>query len=190
LLSNGNLAIYAENRFGRGSVVLTLDPYDDYKCIKSLSFLEKFDCFINLSNIIFIASGYMIYVYNIDEDYKKIKTLCEHYRDVYSLVCIEKENLLISGSDDKTIKVWNMNDEYKCIKTIKCDAAVKCLLALPNGYFISAYYDNTVKIWTTYDFECIHTLNLHKQVITSLMLANDNRLVSASLGKDIMVLKF
>jgi WD40 repeat protein len=189
LLSNDNLAISASNKFGLGSVVLTLDPSDDYKCIKSLSFLYKVDCIINLLSNIFISSANMIHVYNIDEDYKEIERLGEHWGYVYSLAYVEKANLLISGSNNKNIRIWNM-DDYKCIKTINCDAAVKCLLALPNGYFLSAYYDNTVKVWTTNDFECIHTFNLHKQVITSMIMVDDNKVVSASFEKNIIVLKF
>jgi WD40 repeat protein len=188
VLSNGNLAISASNKIGLGFVVLTLDPYDDYKCIKSLSFLYKVDYIINLSSNMFISFDYLVKVYNIDEDYKEIKTLSENWGFVYSLAYVKKANLLIS-SNNKTIRFWNMN-EYKCIKTINCHAAVKCLLALPNDYFLSAHYDNTVKIWTTYDFKCIHTFNLYKQVITSLMLVDYNKVVSTSLGENIIVLKF
>jgi hypothetical protein len=54
-------------------------------------------------------------------------------------------------------------------------------LALPNGYFAATYYDNTVKIWTTYDFKCIHKFKLHNQAITLLMLVDD--IIQLPLGK-------
>jgi WD40 repeat protein len=188
LLPNGKLATYAENKYGP-AVVLILDLENDYKIIKSFTYPFQVHCIVNLPNNKFaIGTYYVIRIYDC-KILKEVKVLNAHIDWVYSLVYIEKENVLISGSNDKTIKVWDMS-EYVCLRTMNGEVEVKCLMSLPNGYFAAAYYDNTVKIWTTYDFECIHTFNLHKQVITSIMLVDDNKLVSASLEKNIIVSKF
>jgi hypothetical protein len=45
LLSNGNLATYAENEFAQ-AMVLILDLENDYKIIKNLSILLKFNALL------------------------------------------------------------------------------------------------------------------------------------------------
>jgi WD40 repeat protein len=77
-----------------------------------------------------------------------------------------------------------------CIKTLINGEAVKCLVALPEGYFASSLYDNSVNVWTTYDYECIHTFNLLRSIITFLLLVEDDKIVSASLGNSIIISKF
>jgi WD40 repeat protein len=125
LLSNGNFATYAEHGFAQ-AMVLILDLENDYKILKSFIYPFKVQCFINLPNNKFATgSSYVIRVYDISEDYK-VKELEEHYDWVYSLAYIEKENLLISGSNDKTIKIWNMS-EYKHIITMRDVVAARCI---------------------------------------------------------------
>lgn len=46
-----------------------------------------------------------------------VKTLKEHSKSVNSIKLIE-ENLLVSCSDDHTLKIWDL-DEGKCIRTLE-----------------------------------------------------------------------
>jgi WD40 repeat protein len=113
LLHNGNLATYAENLIGNHYILILDTTNNDYKCIKSLYRHSKVHAIINLPiNMLAAGSGvYMsINIYNIT-DYKIIKELKGHDDDVYCLAVIEKANLLISGSNDTTIRLWDMNDD-------------------------------------------------------------------------------
>lgn len=51
-------------------------------------------------------------------EYKIRKTLKGHKNSVSSLLFIKENKYLISGSKDKTIKIWDYTQNYKCIKTI------------------------------------------------------------------------
>ena len=51
-------------------------------------------------------------------EYKIRKTLQGHKNGVSSLLFIKEKKYLISGSKDKTIKIWDSTQNYKCINTI------------------------------------------------------------------------
>jgi WD40 repeat protein len=109
-----------------------------------------------------------------------------HQKSVLSLLFIEKYNLLLSGSADKAIKVWDTRS-YDCVATIE-DAhggEVKCLVWLPCGYFASS--SGVIKVWDLIRFECINILKGHNDTITSLVLLKDNRIASASHNKIIIL---
>lgn len=65
----------------------------------------------------------------------------------------------MSGSSDKSIKVWNREGE--CITTIrghlKC---VQCLTQLDSLEVVSGSADKTLKVWNR-GWECIKTLKGH-----------------------------
>ncbi|MEM8832184.1 MAG: caspase family protein, partial [Cyanobacteria bacterium P01_G01_bin.19] len=58
--------------------------------------------------------------------------------------------LLVSGSEDKTIKIWDISERAKLIKTLEGHTdSIKAVAVSPNGDLIaSAGYDNTIKIWS------------------------------------------
>jgi E3 ubiquitin-protein ligase TRAF7 len=87
----------------------------------------------------------MIKIWDINDDYKCIKTLDGHNGLILALCALSKKNILISTSIDKTIKTWDMIN-YVCLKTIEtnCDS-MRYLLSLPGGYFASGY-DKRIKI--------------------------------------------
>ena len=47
-----------------------------------------------------------------------IKVLTGHSNDVYSLLYIKERDVMISGSWDETLRIWNMST-YQCITVIK-----------------------------------------------------------------------
>jgi WD40 repeat protein len=111
-----------------------------------------------------------------------------HKSWIYALLCIERENKLLSGSFRGETRVWDLTT-YECVRII--DEAhfdgIKCLLHLPNGYFASYSWNKLIKIWDLKNYECINTLIGHKKVVTSLLLLKDNIVVSASNDKTILI---
>ena len=51
-------------------------------------------------------------------EFKIRKTLQGHKKSINSLLFIKENPYLISGSKDKTIKIWDYTQNYKCINTI------------------------------------------------------------------------
>jgi WD40 repeat protein len=55
------------------------------------------------------------------------------------------------------------------------------LLLLPSGYFASGLSsEGVVKIWNISNYECINTIESQSGIITSLLLTDDKRIISAS----------
>lgn len=79
----------------------------------------------------------------------------------------------MSGSEDKTIKVWDARSG-ECLKTLKLHTdQVKCVLNLKNGSFASASSDKSIKIWHDTNFSLIRTLSGHSEAVRSLSLTED-----------------
>jgi WD40 repeat protein len=66
--------------------------------------------------------------------------------EIYSL-CMLGDDKVIAGSEDKTIKVWNLKT-YKCMKTLRGhNDEVKALTSISNVGFASGSKDGCIKIW-------------------------------------------
>ena len=60
-------------------------------------------------------------------------------------LCQLSNKYLISGSDDKTIKIWS---NKKCIKTLLGNGlSVRSLCQINEYFFASGSFDKTIKIW-------------------------------------------
>jgi WD40 repeat protein len=67
-------------------------------------------------------------------------------------------NKLISCSEDKTIRVWNLNSG-SCMRTLAGHAdSVFCLQTLENGEIASISFDKTIKLWHVQTGKCLDTL--------------------------------
>ncbi len=74
---------------------------------------------------------------------------------------------MISGSHDKTIKIWNI-DTGECLKTLKGHKDdVRCLMSLDSDTFVSGSWDKTIKIWK--NDACLKTLKGHSSWVTALL---------------------
>ncbi|RNA02788.1 serine threonine kinase [Brachionus plicatilis] len=94
------------------------------------------------------------------ENTQCIKTLTGHTDSVLCLLTID-QNTIASGSEDKTIKIWNIKNSY-CIKTLTGHTdSVWCLLSIDQNTIASGSGDETVKIWKIQNSECIKTLIGH-----------------------------
>jgi WD40 repeat protein len=180
-LSNGNLACTAFSE--RKQYILILDS-NDYKLINTM--LEDKGWIYSLIhfNDNKFASGTEYSAINLWDinvsDNKCVASLTGHGHRVLSLLYFQKENLLLSGSSDQTIKTWDLNN-YECVRTIQADKynGISSLLLLPNGYFASGSYDHFIKIWQLGDFQCLNSLK-DKNTVSCLLLLKGNRIVSAT----------
>ena len=124
-----------------------------------------------------LASAGTIYLNIIDPiEGLIINTLAGHTNSI----SVGKNGLLMSGSDDQTIKIWNVND-VTLVKTIYAfDYWVRAVAVLPNGNLASAGKDldnYKIKIWNS-DGRLEKTITGYKKDIISLAVLQNGNLAS------------
>jgi WD40 repeat protein len=183
LLSNGHLVCSADL-----DDVLGIMIFDCGKAFELKKQIENFpiSALVNLPDNQFAAVGLDITIWN-SINYECLRTIKGHSTYLTSLIYDESYNLLISGSYDMTIKVWECKNEFACIKTIFLSSAILCLLSLPNGYFASGCADRNIKIWDLFNYECINNI-VQGSTVSAIKQSNcvkggfikDYRIVSCS----------
>ncbi|MBW4642280.1 MAG: serine/threonine protein kinase [Goleter apudmare HA4340-LM2] len=115
------------------------------------------------------------------------RTLKGHASDVNSVAFAPDGVTLASGSDDKTLKLWNLATA-KEIRTLKGHSQWIWAIAFsPDGKILaSGSADKTVKLWNLSTGKEIRTLTGHSQGIASVALSPDGKtLASGSLDQKI-----
>jgi WD40 repeat protein len=118
-----------------------------------------------------------------------MQTLSGHTNLINSLVYDATHNRLISGSGDKTIKVWDMANGT-CIRTLSghTDWINSLVYDATHNRLISGSDDKTIKVWDMVNGTCIQILSGHTDCINSLVYdATHNRLISGSADETIKV---
>ena len=112
-----------------------------------------------------------------------IKIINEHSDDVYSLLLLS-DGRLASCSYDKTIKIYDINNNYHCDITLEGHThGVIYISQLDNNKLISCSGDKTIKIWsiTQSSYQCDYTINnAHNDVIHKVISLTNNRIASCS----------
>lgn len=109
----------------------------------------------------------------------------EHTKWIKSLILIE--NKLVSGSEDGLIKVWNLNNTTKnSLNTLLHGGLVYTLILLKDQLIASGgSCDFSIKIWDISNSNCIHSLKNHTNTVFSLLMLENNTLISASKDKSL-----
>ncbi|MBE9206030.1 serine/threonine protein kinase [Nostoc sp. LEGE 06077] len=116
-------------------------------------------------------------------------TLADHAHYVKTLAITQNGKTLVSGSSDKTIKIWNLADS-SLIRTISGhDSGVIAVAISPdNQTLVSSSNDQSIRIWNLESGALIHTLNEHKGAVWSITITPEGQtLVSGSGDKTIKI---
>ncbi|MGB3401084.1 MAG: trypsin-like peptidase domain-containing protein [Microcoleaceae cyanobacterium] len=113
-----------------------------------------------------------------------------HSGGVNALDISKEGNILVTGGEDGTVKLWNFasgldSGEFSLLHTLKGhDNAVLSVAITPDGQtVISGSWDSTVKIWDVKTGELLQTLSGHSQMVSALAISPDGRIL-ASGSKD------
>ncbi|MBD2356142.1 serine/threonine protein kinase [Tolypothrix sp. FACHB-123] len=124
---------------------------------------------------------------NTTDNSQQPNTLKGHASDVNSVAFAKDGKILASGSDDNTIKLWNLASKTE-IRTLKGHSQWIWTVAFsPDGKTLaSGSADRNIKLWNVSTGEEIRTLKGHKDGIASVAFSPDgNILATASLDKTI-----
>lgn len=123
---------------------------------------------------------------------KRIRNVFDgHQQEIYSLDFSSDGTLIVSGSGDKTARIWNMNTGLSQVLTINDpdslnnDAGVTSVAISPNGKFVAAgSLDTVVRIWDVSTGQLLERLRGHRDSVYSVAFTPDGKgLVSGSLDK-------
>jgi WD40 repeat protein len=142
---------------------------------------------ININEKVFASASHdstvKLWELHTKDYYYCSRILTGHSGPVYCITLF-KPQFIISGSEDKTIKVWDLN-YLACVKTLYGhDGFVLTIVSYTGHWFASGSTDKTIKIW---DFNTFKTLKGHEGVIYNLAVLEDMRIASASSDTKIII---
>ncbi len=98
------------------------------------------------------------------------------HRDWITSIALISDDYLISGSRDKTLKVWNLKTRKELFTLVGHTAPVTSVAVTPNGsQIISASSDGVLKIWNPETREEIRTLNNHHNSVEAITVTLDGQ---------------
>ena len=119
-------------------------------------------------------------------------TLADHEKWVKSVFELNN-GIIVSGSDDKTIKLWNNYEWFLALDAHKHLVRIFC--QTNKKYFASGSFDCTIKIWEINTWKCAQTLIWHKYNLICVIVLNNknndkcNSIASCSIDKKIKIWK-
>lgn len=189
---DSSYSICKQNPNGSFFVAGGLDGFDIYdsnslQCVKSYRGEEY-----RMKECVFSPNGrFLVYSYNLSVEisildtktWQLIPSLKGHKATINAISFSPDGEYLISGSYDKSIKIWK-TDSWECVKTFTGhNASITSVIPANQwgyNYIISGGKDAIIKIW---DFDtgiCIDSIKEHSKPITSLQYDYEKGLMSAS----------
>ncbi|MBH8572124.1 serine/threonine protein kinase [Nostocaceae cyanobacterium CENA369] len=138
------------------------------------------------------AMGIELKVKNLKCKIPKLPWQCLHtysqcLSSVNTLSISPDSNILASGSDDKIIRLWDLNRRKLFANLSGHSQAITSVAFNPNGEILAtASDDKTIKLWELKTFKEIFTLRGHSHTVKSIAFSPDGQiLASGSWDKNI-----
>lgn len=91
-----------------------------------------------------------------------------HKRGVWCVRFGKAERVLATGSGDKTVKLWNL-DDFTCVKTFEghSNSVLRVDFLNAGMQMVTSASDGLLKIWNVREEECVTTLDVHEDKVSS-----------------------
>ena len=123
-----------------------------------------------------------------------------HTGGVNAVATLPNERV-VSASDDRTIKVWDLAGvihlitnnggrvmKAQCLHTLRGHrSSVLCVAALPRDRIVSGSRDKTLRVWDVTEGLCLQTMRGHTGWVNCVGVLPDGRVVSGSRDKTLKV---
>ncbi len=110
--------------------------------------------------------------------------VCRGHEYGISSVCVTQDGKIVSGSVDKTVRVWDIEGNQLAV----CrghDGYVRLVCVTQDGKIVSGSYDNTVRVWDMEGSQ-LAVCRGHEGLVYSVYV-KDNKIVSGSIDKTVRV---
>ena len=107
-----------------------------------------------------VGSERDIKVFEIDSG-KLLKNLTAHSALVRDILLLDNSRTLVSTSDDKTIKIWDVETLCNTMTLKGHNHSTNKVLLYKPDVLVSASDDATIKFWCMKSGQCIRTLEGH-----------------------------
>jgi eukaryotic-like serine/threonine-protein kinase len=118
-----------------------------------------------------------------------LSNLTGHRGTVMSIAISRDGQTLVSGSQDRTIKVWKL-PTGEAVRTLNGhrETIESVAISADGQTLVSGSWDNTIKVWNLSTGEVVHTLTNHRGAVKCVVISRDGQmLVSGSQDKTIKV---
>ncbi|EKM61674.1 uncharacterized protein PHACADRAFT_84777 [Phanerochaete carnosa HHB-10118-sp] len=107
---------------------------------------------------------------------KLLGTCKGHKRGVWTVRFGQTERVLATGSGDKTVKLWNL-DDFTCVKTFEGHSNSVLRVDFMNAgmQMVSTASDGLLKLWNVRDESCAATMDNHEDKVWALAVSSDER---------------
>jgi WD40 repeat protein len=113
----------------------------------------------------------------------------KHEKMVSSISVFKDNSKVITGSSDKTLKIWDTLTG-ECLDTLTGhEDEISCIVVSDEGNkIVSGSWDHTLKLWDTSSGKCIRTFRGHSNHVCSIVITQDGKhAISGSADNDIRI---
>ncbi|MBD2465841.1 NACHT domain-containing protein [Oscillatoria sp. FACHB-1407] len=109
-----------------------------------------------------------------------IRTLQGYNNQVWSIAFSPDSLSLVSGSHDKSVRVWDVRTG-QCLRTLRGHTSwVRSVAFSPDGITLaSGSSDYTIKLWNRHTGECLRTLNAHRSWLVAVTFSPDEKVLAS-----------
>lgn len=91
-----------------------------------------------------------------------------------SILCLQYDNeIMVTGSSDFTLIIWDMKDDYRPIHRLRGHTAGVLDVCFDHRYIISCSKDSTICVWDRTTGELLNRLTGHRGPVNSVQLRGD-----------------
>ncbi|MBI1924011.1 WD40 repeat domain-containing protein [Candidatus Poribacteria bacterium] len=123
------------------------------------------------------ASGYTVYVWEMGS-FQQIQALTGHTGVVHTVGFSLDGQYLVSASDDKTVRIFEVGS-FREIQTLGHTDAVCAVGFSPDGRYLASVSGKTIYVWEMSSFRQIQTLTGHTNVVQAVAFAPDGKYLAS-----------